>query len=66
MKTMLKKLFDYQKFQNNSRLAAMIADAESRYDSTLSDDELSLVSAAGEAVPTKPSDNNSDDFKEGS
>ena len=44
----LKQLFEYQKFEKNSRLAAMIADTESRYNRALNDDDLSFVAAAGE------------------
>ena len=47
MEQKLKRLFDYQKFQRNSRLEAMLSEAEGRYDSSLSDDDLELVSAAG-------------------
>jgi hypothetical protein len=49
----LKHLFDFQKFEGNSRLASMIAETESRYgvgmtrNMELSDDDLELVSAAG-------------------
>ena len=50
MQKMLKRLFDYQRFANNKRIADMIADTESRYNAVpLSDDMLELVSAAGEA-----------------
>lgn len=50
----LTQAFDFQKFQQNPRLAAIIRDVESRYDrAALSDDDLELVSAAGEtSVPT--------------
>ncbi len=48
MERKLKHLFDYQKIQKNTRLAAMIADTESRYGNALSEDELAFVSAAGE------------------
>lgn len=64
MKTTLSNLFDYQRFQNNPRLAAIIADTESRYDGALSDDDLSLVSAAGELRPVMPSDKSSDGTEE--
>ena len=49
----LKHLFDFQKFEGNSRLSSMIAETESRYgvgmsrNLELSDDDLTLVSAAG-------------------
>ena len=46
----MKKLFDYQRFENNSRLAKIIADTGSRYAHELSDEELSLVNAAGEII----------------
>jgi len=50
MERMLSRLFDYQHFANNKRIADMIADTESRYNNALlSDDMLELVSAAGEA-----------------
>ena len=50
----LSQAFDFQKFQQNSRLAAITRDVESRYDKAdLSDDDLELVSAAGvTTVPT--------------
>ncbi len=44
----LEKLFDFQKFENNSRLAKLISETESRYAKALSDDELDMVNAAGE------------------
>lgn len=53
MEHTLKKLFDFQKFEGNSRLAAMLADTESRY-AGLSDDDLEMVSAAGEHNPLNP------------
>ena len=50
----LSQAFDFQKFRQNPRLAAIIRDVESRYAKTaLSDDDLDLVSAAGDvSVPT--------------
>lgn len=48
MEKKLKHLFDYQNFQKNPRMMAMIADAEGRYGTALSDDDLSCVNAAGE------------------
>lgn len=50
----LSQVLDFQKFQQNPRLAAIIRDVESRYaKAALSDDDLELVSAAGEtSVPT--------------
>lgn len=48
MEKKLKKLFDYQKFEGNAGLAALISETESRYDNELSDDDLENVAAAGE------------------
>jgi len=45
----MKALFDYQRFSDNVRLNAIIVDVEKRYATALSDEDLSLVSAAGEA-----------------
>ena len=49
MEKKLKQLFDYQKFARNSRLDAMLAEAEGRC-AALEDDDLGFVSAAGEHV----------------
>ena len=48
MEKKLKKLFDYQRFEKNERLEKIIKETESRYEGELSDDDLSLVNAAGE------------------
>ena len=52
MEKRLKALFDYQKFIQNSALNNLISDVESRYTEAspvlLSDESLSLASAAGE------------------
>lgn len=54
--TDLKKLFDYQRFDGNSKLQNMIDNVEAKYGingadmsdmRALSDDELDMVSAAG-------------------
>ena len=47
MEQKLKRLFDYQRFQKNSRLDAMLAEAEGRC-ADVDDDALELVSAAGD------------------
>jgi hypothetical protein len=50
MESKLSRLFDYQKFEPNSRLDKLIKDVESRYsleDNILSDDELGMINAAG-------------------
>lgn len=49
MENKLKNMFEYQRFQNNPRLAKIIADTESRYGEALSDDDLFSVNAAGTA-----------------
>lgn len=49
MEKKLKSLFEYQKFENNPRLAKLIAETEARYADALSDDDLSFVNAAGTA-----------------
>lgn len=48
MENKLKSLFNYQRFEQNPRLAKLIAESEARFDSALSDDDLEFVSAAGE------------------
>ena len=48
MENMMKRLFDYQRFENNPRIAKMIGEAENRFAQALSDDELAFVNAAGE------------------
>lgn len=44
----LKLLFDYQRFQNNGRLAGLIEKTEKKYSNELSDEMLELVNAAGD------------------
>ncbi len=48
MENKLKKLFEYQKFEKNAKLEALIAGTHSRYGEVLSDDDLEMVAAAGE------------------
>ena len=50
MENKLKKLFDYQRFEQNEKLEKLIHETENRYASGLSDDDLSFVNAAGEPV----------------
>ena len=47
MEQKLKRLFDYQRFQKNSRLDAMLAEAEGRC-AEVDEDALELVNAAGD------------------
>ena len=52
MENKLARLFDYQKYEPNAKLASLISDVESKYDLgkyELSDDELGMVNAAGNA-----------------
>ena len=53
MEQKLKRLFDYQKFNRNPRLDAMLSDALERY-GRLVDADLELVSAAGEGQAKLP------------
>lgn len=48
MENKLKKLFDYQKFEQNERLSRLIAETEARQAAEISDDDLEAVAAAGE------------------
>lgn len=48
----LLRLFDFQKFLQNERLANIIEQVENKYDSSLSDDELEFVNAAGDVSYT--------------
>ena len=49
----LTELFDYQRFERNKRLQALIEDTENRCMNALSDDDLEWVSAAGEETDLK-------------
>ena len=50
MEKKLKKLLDYQKFEQNPRLQKLIGESEARLEAAeLSDESLEMVSAAGEA-----------------
>ena len=48
MEDKLKKLFDYQRFEKNGSLEELIRETEKQYAGELSDEDLSLVNAAGE------------------
>ena len=47
MENKLKQMFNYQRFENNPRLAKMIDEAEGGRIFELSDDDLSMINAAG-------------------
>ena len=49
----LTALFDYQRFERNKRLQALIEDTENRCMNALCDDDLEWVSAAGEETDLK-------------
>ena len=48
MEKKLKALFDFQRFSKDPRLSRLIEETEERRERELSEEELSLVSAAGE------------------
>lgn len=48
MERKLKRVFEYERFAPSRRLGAMIAETQRRYQA-LNDEDLFLVSAAGEA-----------------
>ena len=60
MENQLRELFEYQRFENTSRLSSMLSDALERYDFSdegeLSDDEVSFLNAAGTATPDPRTD----------
>ncbi len=60
MENKLKQLFDFQRFQKNEHLAHVIAETENCYNSELCDEDLSFVSAAGEAFYKQHREDNGD------
>ncbi len=50
-KRAFRTFFDYQRFENDPVLKALIDEAEGAFCTEISDDMLSQVSAAGEAAP---------------
>lgn len=57
----LKALFDYQKFMGNIKLERLIVETGNRYSRELRDDEMSIVSAAGEPFARKNENRYNDD-----
>ena len=51
MENKLKKLFDYQLFERNADLEAIIRHSEEGFEAALSDDDLAFVNAAGDLYP---------------
>ena len=47
MRTLLRSLFDFQKYEDSEKLRKMITETEERFDSMLADDDLEMVNAAG-------------------
>lgn len=56
----LTALFDYQRFEGNKKLQALIDETETRYAYALSDDDLEWVNAAGE-IENKDKKHDDDD-----
>ena len=56
----LRNIFEYQRFEKNNRLSAMLSDALGRYDFSgegeLSDDDAGLLNAAGSIVSDPQAD----------
>ena len=50
MEKKLKQMFDYQAFSGNKEIDRMMQEAETRYGSALSDDDLYFVNAAGTEI----------------
>ena len=57
----LTALFDYQRFERNKKLQALIEDTENRCMNALSDDDLEWVSAAGEETDLKDKQDGQED-----
>ena len=57
----LTALFNYQRFERNKRLQALIDDTERRCICSLSDDDLEWVSAAGEETDLEDKKDGQDD-----
>ena len=58
MEKKLKMLFDYQRFEQNAKLEKLILETENRYAMELSEEDLSLVSAAGDMIAPNESEKN--------
>lgn len=61
MNQKLKELFEYQRFEKNAKLAALISETENRYKKELDDEDLFYVNAAQgmiDALQYHPEKNN--------
>ncbi len=56
MENKLKRLFEYQKFERNERLAQLITETEMRQAAEISDDDLEFIAAAGDVFEKNPED----------
>ena len=56
----LSSIFDFQRFEGNKKLQALIDETETRYAYALSDDDLEWVNAAGE-IENKDKKHDDDD-----
>ncbi len=54
MEQQIKSLFDFQLFSKNKKLAKLILETEERCIHELDDNDLEMVSAAGEQFNKKP------------
>ncbi|MDO4939915.1 MAG: hypothetical protein Q4E54_08170 [Lachnospiraceae bacterium] len=50
MEKLLSRLFDYQRFEGNDRLAEMIEETEAKFGTDLTVEDLEQVSAAGSGM----------------
>ncbi len=60
----ISRIFDFQRFAQNDRLAKIISDVECHYGAALSDDDLTCVNAAGEIESVMSSNQSSDGTEE--
>lgn len=51
MEKKITNLFDFQRFEHNSKLKSVLQDVEGHYTAALDDNDLAFVSAAGEDIP---------------
>ncbi|MBQ0097881.1 MAG: hypothetical protein KBS62_02955 [Oscillospiraceae bacterium] len=54
MEEKLKRLFDFQKFEKNEKLSALIEETQKRYAEELSEEDLEQICAAGDIASLLP------------
>lgn len=59
----LKALFEFQRYEKNPRVEALIRETQSRYGAELSDDALGMVNAAGDVYAQFLSEDSAPDAK---